>query len=184
MKIGAAKSIFVEVVVAVSAVVGVLLLACVGGGARTTPAEEKGQPVPPEEIRSYLVAHVGHAGFDGRVFCAYTTIAQEQHGTLSTLYLWTVCQEYYRRDHVFMRGSGVSAPVALVVDMLKGSPSISGHRMPRDGSFYADDVRAIFPKAHWRSILPVSIQETEEYNQRARMLEDEAKNEAARTFDI
>ena len=49
-------------------------------------------------IKDYLSRKVADIGFDGSAYCAYEVLDAEKSGTSEKLYLWVVCQEYYRKN--------------------------------------------------------------------------------------
>jgi hypothetical protein len=84
-----------------------------------------------------------------------------------------LCLEYYRDGDSLVLGSGCSLPVAVSLQSDGSELRVVGHRVPRDGGLFADDVRAIFPRNTWPPILHTSPQETEAGNERVQGLEAE-----------
>ena len=99
----------------------------------------------------YLATNVGESGFGGTVFCAYEFLNAEL-GTKGKMYTWVHCQEYYLRGESLLLGTGISVPVALELRQTNGEYTIIGHRQPRSGTNYGQDVRAIFPCSTWSEI--------------------------------
>ena len=104
-----------------------------------------------ENIEDYLVTNIGISAFGGEVFCAYEPLKTEQ-GVEGTIYIWALCLEYYLEQGSLIPGSGVSSPVALRIQEKNGHYEVIGHLVPRDGTYYGPDVRAIFPPGAWSQI--------------------------------
>ena len=104
-----------------------------------------------ENIEDYLVTNIGISGFGGEVFCAYEPLNAEQ-GAEGKIYLWALCLEYYLEQGSLIPGSGVSSPVALRIQEKNGHYEVIGHLVPRDGTYYGPDVRAVFPQSAWSQI--------------------------------
>jgi hypothetical protein len=134
-----------------------------------------------ESIENYLVTNVGVTGFDGKVFCAFEmlSVIEKEDEVEIEAYLWVLCQEYYEQNQVLEQGTGMSLPVALIVQE-RGERDEVSHRIPRDGDFYQDDVQTIFPRAIWADILST---DASDYNQRVQALEHEVEEEAQIFFE-
>jgi hypothetical protein len=130
-----------------------------------------------DALESYLVDHVGISGFGGEVFCAYEPFDTLQ-GVGGKAYLWVLCQEYYLEQEALNRGSGVSLPVVLRIQEIDGRYEILDSSFPRDGAYYGSDVRAAFPECTWAHIMPRSVEEIHQYNDRANKLESETEMKA------
>jgi hypothetical protein len=161
-----------------------------------TPTQPLGQVLPtnftPDDptvqsiLKSYLVQNIGLASFGGKVFCAYQPLAdpvKDQDGSRVHVYLWVLCQEYYRDGQGLQKGTGSSLPVAIELIKATGRYQFNSYKVPGDGSFFPKDVRAEFPPSTWKEIMPGSRQEDiEAYNARAHQLEAETKAEAEKEF--
>ncbi|MBT2694244.1 hypothetical protein [Bacillus sp. ISL-55] len=96
-----------------------------------------------QEIERYISQEVMDPNFGGEIFNAYEILAtNEEKGEI---YLWALIEEYYKEGAEVEHGSGMSVPMVLKVDRSEGTFKVTGHTLPRDGSFYADDVKAMFP---------------------------------------
>ena len=125
--------------------------------------------------QGYLVTHIGLGSFGGQVYCASHILGSAQKESTTEAYLWVLCQEYYWENGKLALGTGASLPVALILESRDGDYSVTGHRVPRDGSLYGKDVRSIFPRSIQAEILSV---DPSEYNQRAQALEHEVERQA------
>jgi hypothetical protein len=114
----------------------VLLLA--GCSLNSTVTEEDGQ-----EIERYVRQEVMSPNFDGKIFSAHEIlVTNEEKGEI---YLWALIEEYYKEGTEVEQGSGMSVPMVLKVDHSGDSLKVISHTLPRDGSYYADDVKDMFP---------------------------------------
>ena len=126
-----------------------------------------------ENIEDYLVTNIGISAFDGQVFCAYEPLNAQQ-GAEGEIYLWALCLEYYLEQESLVPGSGISVPVALRIQEKNGHHEVIDHLVPRDGTYYGPDVRAIFPPSAWSQI----------YGYRGSELEKDAEMKARLYYDI
>jgi hypothetical protein len=97
-------------------------------------------------IKDYLNQKVADKGFGGKAYCAYEVLDAEKSGTNEKLYLWAVCQEYYRKNQQLETGTGGSFPVALTIWTENEKVKILSHQKPRDGSYYTPDLATMFSK--------------------------------------
>lgn len=114
----------------------VLLLA--GSTLNSTVKEEDGQ-----EIERYIRQEVMSPNSGGKIFSAHEILStNEEKGEI---YLWALIEEYYKEGAEVEQGSVMSVPIVLKVDRSEGTFKVISHTLPRDGSFYADDVKEMFP---------------------------------------
>jgi hypothetical protein len=132
-----------------------------------------------ENIESYLAANIGISAHGGEVFCAYEPLNTTQ-GKDGEIFLWAFCHEYYLEDGELEFGSGISVPVVLQIDERR---EILGHLLPRDGTYYGEDIRANFPRSTWSQIMPEGIDEIDAYNTRSDRLKQETEDMAADFYD-
>ena len=165
----------------------VFMIAILGGCHKIAQKENVPQGEKPEQtiqvkdMQDYLAANIGETAFDGVVFCAYDVLASTQEDNTSTLYLWVLCQEYYQENQRLEQGTGISAPVGIILQD-KGLQVLE-HKMPRDGQDYGKDVQAIFPQSVWPQILPSNSDEINDYNNRAETLEKQVEEKAKTYFE-
>lgn len=95
------------------------------------------------EIERYISQEVMDPNFGGEVFNAYEILAT--NGEKGEIYLWALIEEYYKEGAEVEQGSGMSVPMVLKVDRSEGAFKVISHTLPRDGSFYADDIKEMFP---------------------------------------
>ncbi|NLD71112.1 MAG: hypothetical protein GX649_00175 [Chloroflexi bacterium] len=168
-------------------VIWLVVAAALLAGCRSAAPEAEGADVPEgpsaEQVEVYLAEHVGFTSRDGEVFCAYVPLEAED-GAEDTLYAWAHCQEYVLERGGLARGSGISVPVALEFRRANGGYEIVGHRAPRDGALYGEDVEAIFPRGAWAQINPQGRADRVRKNDRVGSLERDAEARARAHWGI
>jgi hypothetical protein len=100
-----------------------------------------------QSVKDYLSTKVATQGFGGKSFCAYDVLGATTTGQTTTLYLWALCQEYYRANQALQQGTGSSFPIAVTLNTTLKPVQVTGHRQPRDGALYAEDMPVIFPES-------------------------------------
>ena len=115
-----------------------VMLLLLAGCSNTALSEEDGQ-----EIDRYLRQEVMSPNFGGETFTAYEILASNDKE--DEIYLWALIEEYYKEGTKVEQGAGMSVPMVLKVDRSEGAFKVTGHTLPRDGSFYADDIKDMFP---------------------------------------
>ncbi|WLR54897.1 hypothetical protein LC048_21325 [Mesobacillus subterraneus] len=110
----------------------------VAGCSNAAVTEEEG-----EEIERYIRQEVMKPNFGGEILSAYEILASSEEK--GEIYLWALIEEYYKEGAEVEQGSGMSVPMVLKVDRSEGALKVISHTLPRDGSFYADDVKEMFP---------------------------------------
>lgn len=95
-------------------------------------------------INRYLNEQVMDPNFGGEVFSVYEVL-QSNHET-GEIYIWAFIQEYYESDTGLESGTGMSVPMVLYVEQNEESLEIKSHTLPRDGSYYPEDIKTLFPR--------------------------------------
>lgn len=134
-------------------------------------------------IEEYLIANIGISAFGGQVFCSYQPLDATQ-GVQGEIYLWVLCQEFYVENELLMTGTGISLPVVLRVQEKNDCFTIIEHFVPRDGAYYGQDVRDLFPRSTWRQINPQSEAEIIEYNNLGHALEKDTETKATSFYGV
>ena len=98
-----------------------------------------------EPIKAYLAKEIAFTSFDGQAFCAYDIIAGEVIKRKVELYIWALCHEYYQSEGQLKKGGALIVPLSLSLNNTENGFNIVGHRQPRDGGLYLEDVLDIFP---------------------------------------
>jgi hypothetical protein len=98
-------------------------------------------------IKDYLTQKVASESYGGKAYCAYEVLDAEKSGASGErLYLWAVCQEYYRKNQKLEEGSGSSIPIALTIRTENEKIEVLSHQVPGNGSHYVRDLEAMFSK--------------------------------------
>ena len=71
------------------------------------------------------------------------------------LYAWVLEGKYYLDNGEIKQDSGSSIPYKFVVEKVDGVFKVTDYKIPRDGSYYAKDIKEIFPREVEKSILDV-----------------------------
>lgn len=83
--------------------------------------------------------------FGGKLFCSYDRLGDEDKGQIIEAYLNAGCQEYYVKDGKLEQGTGGGGPGMALIRQTTGGYEFVLYNIPRSGSFYADDIDAMFP---------------------------------------
>jgi outer membrane lipoprotein-sorting protein len=114
-----------------------LLTGCTQSGSIPVTAEDQ------QEIEKYIGQEVMSVNFGGEIFSEYEILGSDQKK--SELYIWALIEEYYKEGSKMELGTGMSVPMVLKVDQTESPLKVLSHTQPRDGSFYADDLKDMFP---------------------------------------
>lgn len=122
--------------------IGMLLLLFLAGCSQSTAitiSDENHQ-----EIEKYLRDEVMDPNFGGKNFSAYEVLGSDQDK--GEIYIWAFIQEYYEEGNGIEEGTGMSVPMVLKLDQSQNSFKVLSHTLPRDGNYYAEDIKDLFPK--------------------------------------
>jgi hypothetical protein len=131
-----------------------------------------GQFVSLQPINDYLSANLASTGFGGKPYCAYEVIDAEVSAEIEKVYLWVLCQEFYRVNQTLKQGTGSSFPLALMIKRKNNEFYVVSHLRPRDGGLYAQDMQVMFSTRFRNKIRAESI---ESHNQRVQKLQNEVQ---------
>ena len=73
-------------------------------------------------------------------------IEEKNNYTLFNIYAWVLEERYYLGNNEIIQDGASSIPYKFVVELIDDTFIVTDSRIPRDGSYYADDIRNIFPK--------------------------------------
>lgn len=127
-----------------------------------------------DAVQNYLENNFRNPQRGGKVFCAFDVFGTEKINGKTSVFLWTLCQEFYLEDDKLKFGASVSLPLVLLSKMSKQGYKIVGHREPTDGAGHSQSIKRIFPKKYLKNIHP----EGNGYNERTHRLSAEAKTRA------
>ncbi|WNF38379.1 hypothetical protein RJD24_08145 [Bacillaceae bacterium IKA-2] len=105
-------------------------------------------------VENYLTEEVMNSNFGGEIFVAYEIL--ETNKNKGEIYLWALIEKYYKKGKNTEMGSGMSVPIVLSVSEHNDSLEILSHSLPRDGSYYSEDIKELFPKKIQDKILGYS----------------------------
>ncbi len=66
---------------------------------------------------------------------------------LYNVYAWVLEETYYLENNEIKQDSGSSIPYKFVVEHINDEYKVTDSRIPRDGSYYAEDMKNIFPRS-------------------------------------
>jgi len=127
-----------------------------------------------ENIKIYLEENIWKPNRGGKTFCAYEILGEESGLDIHQYYLWALCKEYYLENSKLREAGGTSLPVAITLQRESNTYKVIGHEVPRNGSFYKEEIERIFPENIRRN--KMFSNDVNYHNQHIRVLEDEIKN--------
>ena len=74
-------------------------------------------------------------------------LEEEKRDELYYIYAWVRDGKYYLENNVLKEDSGSSMPYKFTVQKIKDEYSVVDSRYPRDGSYYIEDMKNIFPRS-------------------------------------
>jgi hypothetical protein len=99
-------------------------------------------------IEEYLNTHILEPGYGGKVFCVFHKYGSEEKDNQISYYLWTYCEEYYKKGQEILMGAGVSMPVRLNAIKNGNQIQITDFKQPIDGEDYPKSIREMFPEKY------------------------------------
>jgi len=120
-------------------IIGLIAITAIGAGCEQNRILQP-EANPDQKVITYLEANIQRPNFGGQVFCEYAKLGRKQY--LRHLYIWAICQEYYRQGETFTTGSGVSLAVDLKTD---NDGTILGHTAPTDEDYDTGKAFDMFP---------------------------------------
>lgn len=101
-----------------------------------------------EAIEEYLNGNILKPEFGGKVFCVFNKYGSEEKDNQISYYLWTYCEEYYKKGEEILMGSGVSMPVKLSAVKNGDQIKITDFKQPIDGEDYPKSIKELFPEKY------------------------------------
>ena len=74
-------------------------------------------------------------------------LEEEKKDSLYYVYAWVVEGKYYLENDILKQGSGYSIPFKFKVMKNESGYRVVDSRIPRDGSYYSNDMKNIFPRS-------------------------------------
>jgi len=111
--------------------------------------------LPEKEIKSAIMDYIVKRGDDekhhpdAKTFASMRVylIEEKEQNELYNMYVWVLEEQYYLENNEIKEDSGSSIPHKFVVENLDGKFTVTDVIIPRDGSYYADDMKSIFPSS-------------------------------------
>ena len=82
-------------------------------------------------------------------------IEERNNFTLFNIYAWVLEEIYYELNDEIVQNDGSSIPYKFIVELVNDEFVVTDSRIPRDGSYYEDDINNIFPKEVRRELAQV-----------------------------
>lgn len=87
-------------------------------------------------------------------FCAldYQVLGKRTRGDTVTVYMWVLYEEFSWDSEIdggVKQESGAHTPTVITAKKVGDAYELVEYRTPRDGSYYADDIREMFPMRMW-----------------------------------
>jgi len=74
-------------------------------------------------------------------------IEEKERDELYNIYAWVLEEKYYLENNEIKEDSGSSIPYKFVVENIEGNFTVTDSKIPRDGSYYPEDMKNIFPSS-------------------------------------
>ena len=109
--------------------------------------------LPEKEIQSAIIEYVESFGDNEKerenekTFASIGVylIEEKEEFTKFNIYAWVLEESFYVENNEIKQSSGSSIPHKFVVEKIDGKFVVTSTRIPRDGSYYAEDMKDIFP---------------------------------------
>ena len=102
-------------------------------------------------IKNYLVekgnSEIKHNDFENTfVSMRIFLIEEKENKKLYNVYAWVLEQKHYFENNQIKKDSGSSIPYKFIVELINNEYKVTDSRIPRDGSYYSEDIKNIFPR--------------------------------------
>jgi hypothetical protein len=94
-------------------------------------------------IENYLNNNILEPQFGGKVISAFEILGSNKDN--GEIYLWALITEYHMDENNLVTGTGSSGPIVLNVEKIDNRLKVNSHDQPRDGSYYGEDIKKMFP---------------------------------------
>jgi len=111
--------------------------------------------LPEEEIKSAIMNYIVERGDNekhnenAKTFASMRVylIQEEKRDVCYIIYAWVLEEKYYLENNETKEDSGSSIPHKFVLARVDGEFVVTNVVTPRDGSYYSDDMKSIFPSS-------------------------------------
>ena len=87
-------------------------------------------------------------------------IEEKEKHTFYNIFAWVLEEKYYLENNEIKQDSGSSIPYKFVVENIDGEFTVTDSKIPRDGSYYAEDMKSIFPSSVRKDMNRIQIDGT------------------------
>lgn len=111
--------------------------------------------LPEEEINNAILKFIVDRGDNEKyhenaktfVSMRVYLIEEEKRNEFYNIYAWVLEEKYYLENNEIKEDSGSSIPHKFVVENIEGKFVVTDSKIPRDGSYYTEDMKNIFPSS-------------------------------------
>jgi len=111
--------------------------------------------LPEEEINSAIMKYIIEKGDnekhhkDAKTFASMRIYLIEEKESFKrfNIYAWVLEEKYYLENNEIKQDSGSSIPHKFIVENIEGKFIVTDSKIPRDGSYYLEDMKDIFPSS-------------------------------------
>ena len=114
--------------------------------------EREIKPVIENYIQSekFIKDFFSSTSINGKIFCSYHFFSADQKNKNTiNAYLWLLCDEYNSK---LKTGSGTRVPIVTMLKKQENNYQVTNHQYLRNGSFYQQDVKKLFPADIYKQI--------------------------------
>ena len=134
-------------------------------------------------VHDYLRQTIAISSFGDEVFCSFEVLGSDQTEEKLNLYLWTLCSELYIAEGKIKEGAGVSEPVVITLEKIRGEYKIVEHKEPQSGSLYVQSVEEIFPAEYHEQLFSDRLS-VAKYNDRYKILSHWVKEQGKEFYGL
>ena len=111
--------------------------------------------LPEEELKNAVMNYIVNKGDneknheDAKTFASMRVylIQEEKRDVCYIIYAWVLEEKYYLENNEIKQDGGSSIPYKFVLVKEDDKFVVTNVKIPRDGSYYADDMKSIFPSS-------------------------------------
>ena len=111
--------------------------------------------LPEKEINSAIMNYIVERGDNekhhenAKTFASMRVYLIEEKESFKyfNIYAWVLEEKYYLENNEIKQDTGSSIPYKFVVENIEGKFIVTDSKIPRDGSYYPEDMKIIFPSS-------------------------------------
>ena len=111
--------------------------------------------LPEQEINSAILNFIVDRGDNekhhenAKIFASMRVylIQEEKRDELYNIYAWVLEEKYYLENNEIKQDSASSIPYKFVVENVGGKFIVTDSKIPKDGIYYPEDMKSIFPSS-------------------------------------